>query len=229
MAGWLGRRVALWHGDVADSVKQRLAADPPDVLLTTPESLEAMLISGRVDHSWAFANLRAAVVDELHAFAGDDRGWHLLGVLSRLTRLAGHPIQRIGLSATIGNPDRCWTGWRICSASRRTVVNPPAMADRPPRFSLTTQARCRTPRLSFPGCTRAPNDWCSAIRAPRLSNWRSHCAAWRPDVCLAFLAVGRHEAAGRDSVHHGDQLRDRGNLHPGARCRHWRPRPRHSD
>jgi ATP-dependent helicase Lhr and Lhr-like helicase len=105
MAGWLGRRVALWHGDIAASAKRRLAADPPDILLTTPESLEAMLISSRVDHSWAFANLRTVVIDELHAFADDDRGWHLLGVLARLTRLAGHQVQRIGLSATIGNPD----------------------------------------------------------------------------------------------------------------------------
>ena len=95
MAGWLGRRVALWHGDIADSMKQRLSTDPPDILLTTPESLEAMLISGRVDHSWTFGSLRTVVVDELHAFAGDDRGWHLLGVLARLTRVAGHPVQRV--------------------------------------------------------------------------------------------------------------------------------------
>ena len=136
MAGWLGRRVALWHGDIADSVKRRLAADPPDVLLTTPESLEAMLISGRVDHSWAFANLRAVVVDELHAFAGDDRGWHLLGVLSRLTRVAGHRLQRIGLSATVGNPESL-LDW-LCDdpTSPRTVVNPPAGYSSPPDIQL---------------------------------------------------------------------------------------------
>jgi ATP-dependent Lhr-like helicase len=126
IAGWLGRRVALWHGDIPDSVKRRLTADPPDVLLTTPESLEAMLISSRVDHSWAFGTLRTAVVDELHAFAGDDRGWHLLGVLSRLTRVAGHPVQRIGLSATIGNPESLLDWLSDRAASQRTIVNPPA-------------------------------------------------------------------------------------------------------
>ena len=57
------------------------------ILLTTPESLEVMLISSRVDKRVFFGNLRMVIVDELHAFAGDDRGWHLLSVLERLTRI----------------------------------------------------------------------------------------------------------------------------------------------
>lgn len=136
MAGWLGRRVALWHGDVTDSVKRRLAVDPPDILLTTPESLEGMLISGRVDHTWAFGTLRAAVIDELHAFAGDDRGWHLLGVLSRLSRVAGHPLQRIGLSATIGNPQALLEWLADGSAHPRMVVNPPSPEAAAPEIQL---------------------------------------------------------------------------------------------
>jgi ATP-dependent Lhr-like helicase len=103
-AGWLGRTVGIWHGDVGPSARQRMLRDPPDVLLTTPESLEAMLISVKVSHGEVFSGLRAIVVDEVHAFAGDDRGWHLLAVLERLTRVTGRPIQRIGLSATVGNP-----------------------------------------------------------------------------------------------------------------------------
>ncbi|MGI8815616.1 MAG: DEAD/DEAH box helicase [Pseudonocardia sp.] len=103
-ASWLGRRVAVWHGDVGASVRQRILRDPPDILLTTPESLEAMLVSTKVEHRRFFAGLRAVVVDEVHAFAGDDRGWHLLAVLERLTRVCGRPLQRVGLSATIGNP-----------------------------------------------------------------------------------------------------------------------------
>uniref|UniRef100_UPI00035DA1F1 DEAD/DEAH box helicase n=1 Tax=Nocardiopsis gilva TaxID=280236 RepID=UPI00035DA1F1 len=104
-AGWLGRRAGLWHGDVRQGARQRLLRQPPDVLLTTPESLDAMLVSTKTDHGRLFAGLRAVVVDEVHAFAGDDRGWHLLAVLERLQRIAGGPIQRIGLSATVGNPD----------------------------------------------------------------------------------------------------------------------------
>lgn len=101
---WLGRRVGLWHGDVGETARRRILAAPPDILLTTPESLEAMLVSGRVDHDWLFSGLRAVVVDELHSFASSDRGWHLLGVLARLERIAGRQIQRVGLSATVGNP-----------------------------------------------------------------------------------------------------------------------------
>src|SRR5262249_39050752 len=105
----VGRRVALWHGDVADSSRRQILREPPDILLTTPESLEAMLISTRVEHGAWFATLRAVIVDELHAFAGDDRGWHLLALLQRLEGLCGQPLQRIGLSATLGNPETLLT------------------------------------------------------------------------------------------------------------------------
>ena len=101
---WLGRRVELWHGDTTPSRRRAILTAPPDVLLTTPESLESMLVSTHVDHWRLFADLRAIVVDEVHAFGGDDRGWHLLAVLERLTRIRGQAIQRIGLSATVGNP-----------------------------------------------------------------------------------------------------------------------------
>lgn len=78
---------------------------PLKALLTTPESLEAMLVSANVDHRAFFSGLRAIVVDEVHAFAGDDRGWHLLAVLERLQRVVGRPVQRIGHSATVGSPE----------------------------------------------------------------------------------------------------------------------------
>lgn len=102
--GWLGRRVALWHGDIGDGERRRILSDPPDILLTTPESLEAMLVSRRVEHNLFFRSVRALIADEVHAFAASDRGWHLVAVLERLQRLGGQRIQRIGLSATLGNP-----------------------------------------------------------------------------------------------------------------------------
>ena len=103
-AALVGRRVQVWHGDVSQSSKARASREQPDLLLTTPESLEAMLISLRVDRPAWFGNLRAVVVDELHAFAGDDRGWHLRAVLRRIDAYLPRPMQRIGLTATVGNP-----------------------------------------------------------------------------------------------------------------------------
>lgn len=99
----VGRRVGLWHGDVSQTARRRMLAEPPDCLLTTPESLEVLLTSPHTDEKGFFSGLRAVVVDEVHAFAGDDRGWHLLAVLERLSRLAGRELQRVGLSATVGN------------------------------------------------------------------------------------------------------------------------------
>jgi ATP-dependent Lhr-like helicase len=101
----VGRTYERWHGDVTPSRRQKILASPPDVLLTTPESLELLLISKRVDHAALFRHLRAVVVDEVHAFAGDDRGWHLQAVLERVTAIAGHELQRVALSATVGNPE----------------------------------------------------------------------------------------------------------------------------
>jgi len=109
-ASWLGRRAMVRHGDTGQSERRRQALDRPDVLLTTPESLESMLVSRLLDPNIVFADVRAVVVDEVHAFAGDDRGWHLLAVLERLTALTGRPLQRVGLSATVGNAEDL-LGW----------------------------------------------------------------------------------------------------------------------
>lgn len=123
-AGLLGRRVALWHGDVSPSRKARIAAEPPDILLTTPESLEVMLVSRRIDHPRLFGKLRCVVIDEVHAFAGDDRGWHLLYLLERLRRLAGRELQRLGLSATVGNPAALCDWLADGCEGMRMVINP---------------------------------------------------------------------------------------------------------
>jgi ATP-dependent Lhr-like helicase len=119
---WLGRRAELWHGDTGQGKRQRILNSPPDILLTTPESLEAMLVSTKVNPHEHFADIQAIVVDEVHAFAGDDRGWHLLAVLERLSKLAGRPIQRIGLSATVGNPDELLAWLQGSSAGKRTAT-----------------------------------------------------------------------------------------------------------
>ncbi|GAA3739348.1 DEAD/DEAH box helicase [Salinactinospora qingdaonensis] len=123
---WIGRRADIWHGDTGQARRRRIRTDPPDILLTTPESLEAILISAKTDHAHLLGQVRAVVVDEIHAFAGDDRGWHLLAVLERLERLTGRRLQRIGLSATVGNPHDLLTWLQGAGAAQRSghVVAP---------------------------------------------------------------------------------------------------------
>ncbi len=129
--GLVGYRAATWHGDVKQSEKRRIREEPPNALLTTPESLEAMLISTKTSGSGMFGDLRAVVIDEVHAFADDDRGWHLLGVLNRLQNYAGRDLQRIGLSATVGNPTEIGT-WLSSNSEREvSVIDPPPPEDAP--------------------------------------------------------------------------------------------------
>jgi len=119
-AGLVGRRAEVWHGDISQARKNRALRDAPDILLTTPESIEAMLISVRVDRPAWFGNLRSVIVDELHAFATDDRGWHMRSILHRLDQYLERPLQRIGLSATVSNPNEL-LAW-FAPTGDRTVV-----------------------------------------------------------------------------------------------------------
>ncbi|MDB1088761.1 DEAD/DEAH box helicase [Streptomyces sp. ACA25] len=146
---WLGRTAALWHGDTTSGARKRILAARPDVLLTTPESLEAMLVSANVDHTSFFSGLRAVVVDEVHAFAGDDRGWHLLAVLERLQRVAGRPVQRVGLSATVGNPETLLTWLQGSGAGNRPgqVIAPDPGG---PAATTTTGAGAPPPATRVP-------------------------------------------------------------------------------
>ncbi|MGO1950141.1 MAG: DEAD/DEAH box helicase [Mycobacteriaceae bacterium] len=105
-SGWVSRTVGVWHGDITSSARRRMqTSDRPDILLTTPESLESMMVSTSVNHREFLGSVQTVIIDEVHAFAGDDRGWHLSAVLARLEHSVGHTVQRIGMSATVGNPD----------------------------------------------------------------------------------------------------------------------------
>ncbi len=137
LCGLVGHRAGIWHGDVTHYEKRRARQEPPSVLLTTPESLEAMLISTRTSAQAMFSDLRAVVIDEVHAFAGADRGWHLVGVLSRLCAWAGRDLQRVGLSATVGDPPAI-TDW-LSAGSRRprhTLTSPPPPDAATPEVTL---------------------------------------------------------------------------------------------
>ncbi len=126
----VGLRRFVWHGDTTDSERRTFLKDPADLLMTTPESLEVMLVSQRVDAAALFHDLRVVIIDEVHAIAGSDRGAHLMSVLERINDSSKHDLQRIGLSATVGNPDAI-LAW-LCGSSGRAgcVIDPPKMPSR---------------------------------------------------------------------------------------------------
>jgi ATP-dependent Lhr-like helicase len=95
--------VHRWHGDVAASRKSKLVANPDGILLITPESLEALFVTRGSAVTRIFAGLRYAVVDELHAFLGAERGAQLQSLLHRVELAIRRRVPRIGLSATIGD------------------------------------------------------------------------------------------------------------------------------
>ncbi|MBL8096765.1 MAG: DEAD/DEAH box helicase [Anaerolineales bacterium] len=92
-------RVAVRTGDTPASQRAQMLKHPPDILITTPESLYLMLTSPKARD--LFRTVRGVIVDEIHTLCGNKRGAHLALSLERLTHLAEGPVQRIGLSATI--------------------------------------------------------------------------------------------------------------------------------
>ncbi len=123
-AGLLGRRAFKWHGDVGEGPRVDFLRDPADILLITPESIEAMLMSAKIPSRELFVGLRAVIVDEIHAFADDDRGAHLASLLERISRYSGRDVQRIGLSATVGNPGEILRWVQGSSERASRVVSP---------------------------------------------------------------------------------------------------------
>ena len=95
--------VTRWHGDVSAGIKERARRRPSGILLTTPESLEAILVRRGPEAGRLFAALGTIVVDEMHAFMDAPRGRQLQSLLHRLETAAGHPVARIGLSATLAD------------------------------------------------------------------------------------------------------------------------------
>ena len=100
-----GIPVTHWHGDVSASHTRRLLDSPCGILQITPESLESMLIRRSNDMVRLFGDLRYVVIDEVHTLTGTDRGNQIQCQLSRMARLIGHQPRRVGLSATIGDPE----------------------------------------------------------------------------------------------------------------------------
>jgi ATP-dependent Lhr-like helicase len=122
--------VGVRSGDTSATARRALHRNPPDILITTPESLYLMLTSSARE---TLAAVHTVIVDEVHAIAGAKRGAHLALSLARLDLLTERPVQRIGLSATVRPPEA--VGRFLVGAAPITIVAPPA----PKTFDLSVR------------------------------------------------------------------------------------------
>lgn len=111
-----------WHGDVSSSHKKKLLKHPSGILQITPESLEALLMHKHSEVPKLFGDLRYVVIDEIHSLLRGDRGGQCMCLVQRLCRLSGANPRRIGLSATIGDPQEA--GRFLAAGSGRGTVIP---------------------------------------------------------------------------------------------------------
>jgi ATP-dependent Lhr-like helicase len=101
-AAKLGLSIQVRHGDTEPKTRRKQAIHPPDILVTTPETLQAILPGSRMREHLRY--IRFVVVDEIHELATDKRGVQLSVAMERLYEVAGKDFQRAGLSATVKNP-----------------------------------------------------------------------------------------------------------------------------
>lgn len=110
-----------WHGDVSQSHKERLVRFPSGILQITPESLEALVMRRAPEIYRLFCDLRYVVIDEVHSLMRGDRGKQVLCLLTRIARITGKEHVRVGLSATVGDPQLC-AQWLAKGTGRHTEV-----------------------------------------------------------------------------------------------------------
>ncbi len=125
---YFGFTATKWHGDASKSKKDTFLKKPTDILLTTPESLEVILINKTEDQKKKiFRNIKYVIIDEIHYFIESERGIQLNSLLKRLTEYS-EDFVKIGLSATVGNPDMVaeWIDYKkpakIIKTSRKPII-----------------------------------------------------------------------------------------------------------
>jgi ATP-dependent Lhr-like helicase len=132
-----GLDLLKWHGDVPRGDRAWKEGEPPHILMITPESLEVLLMEREL--SSALHQVHYIIIDELHAFVESERGVHMRVLLDRIDRLAGRKIQRIGLSATVGNPEEILS-WLSGGRHGSSLVQVPAVPAEK-RFSFVIEEK----------------------------------------------------------------------------------------
>lgn len=125
-----------WHGDASQSHKSKMLKNPSGILQITPESLEAMLIRRHAMIPKLFGDLRFIVIDEIHSLMRGDRGGQTMCLIERLTGLAGVSPRRIGLSATIGDPEQAGK-FLSAGTGRKTFI--PKIAEKKAKWRLSME------------------------------------------------------------------------------------------
>ena len=183
-------RTAMRTGDTPADERRKIARNPPDILITTPESLYLMLTSSARE---ALRTVETVIVDEVHALAGDKRGAHLSLSLERLDDLLEAPAQRIGLSATVRPRDE--VARFLGGAHPVTVV----ATEAPPSLDLSVRVPVRdmTAVPAFGGFAGAGDGARQRGAGPRQAPIEN---AWKSDRALrAVMAEGPSPAPHPDS------------------------------
>lgn len=183
-------RTAMRTGDTPADERRKIARNPPDILITTPESLYLMLTSAARE---ALRTVETVIVDEVHALAGDKRGAHLSLSLERLDDLLEAPAQRIGLSATVRPREEVA---RFLGGARPVTV---VSTEAPPSLDLSVRVPVRdmTAVPAFGGFAGAGDGTRQRGAGPRRAPVED---AWKSDRALrAVMAEGASPAPHPDS------------------------------
>ncbi len=185
-----GIPVTRWHGDVAQSHKKKLLDKPRGILQITPESLEAMLINRSNDALRLFGDLRYIVIDEIHTLTGSDRGNQIICQLARLGHLIGRHPRRVGLSATIGDPNLA-AAW--LSAGTDTPTDVPLFDEGKIRWRLGLEhfyiQNAKDDQGTLPGDAESPDGEAPETDAPAAALPADFSEAFALDHAAAVAAA----------------------------------------
>jgi ATP-dependent Lhr-like helicase len=136
-----GLVVSAWHGDIPRAERTWIKGEPPDILMTTPESLSVLLQDEGAAED--LSRLQAVIIDEAHAFVESSRGVQMIALLDRIDQRVCRHVQRIALSATVGNPEEI-LDWIAGGREERALVHIPSVPkEKHVRFFIATDPETR--------------------------------------------------------------------------------------